>query len=105
MAVVLGIDMSKVLKNGEFLDVAECTRQDIVERLDKLYQLGVRNIFPVHKFDNAFGGHLPDLTSGVGIGPVLYAGNLLETGHTIEFEECPEGTRSEEHTSELQSRP
>lgn len=92
LAVVLGIEMSKVLKCGEFLDVAECTRQDIVERLDKLYQLGVRNIFPVHKFDNAFGGHLPDLTSGVGIGPVLYAGNLLETGHTIEFEECPEGT-------------
>lgn len=92
MAVVLGIEMSKVMRCGEFMGVAECTAQDIVERLDQLYQLGVRNMFPVHKFDNAFAGHLPDLTSGIGIGPVLYAGNVLETGHMIEFEECPEGT-------------
>lgn len=92
LAVILGIEMSKVLKCGEFMGVPECTKQDIVERLDQLYQLGVRNIFPVHKFDNAFGGHLPDLSSGVGIGAVLYGGNLLETGHLVEFEECPEGT-------------
>ncbi|AZT82345.1 hypothetical protein EHN06_01630 [Marinobacter sp. NP-4(2019)] len=90
LAVVLGIEMSKVFKCGEFLGVAECTREDIVERLDQFYQLGVRNIFPVHKFDNAFGGHLPDLSTGIGIGPILYAGNLLETGHPVEFEECPE---------------
>ncbi|WP_228263771.1 amidohydrolase family protein [Marinobacter shengliensis] len=92
MAVVLGIEMSKVMRCGEFMGVPECTAQDIVERLDQLYQLGVRNMFPVHKFDNAFGGHLPDLSSGVGIGAVLYGGNLLETGHLVEFEECPEGT-------------
>ena len=90
LSVVLGIEMSKVFRCGEFLGIAECTREDIVERLDQLYQLGVRNIFPVHKFDNAFGGHLPDLSSGVGIGAVLYGGNLLETGHPIEFESCPE---------------
>ena len=92
LAVVLGVEMSKVLSCGEFLGIAECTRQDVVEGLDQLYQLGVRNIFPVHKFDNAFGGHLPDLSSGIGIGPVLAVGNMLETGHPIEFEECPEGT-------------
>ncbi|WP_417530835.1 hypothetical protein [Marinobacter lipolyticus] len=90
LAVVLGIEMSKVFKCGEFLGVAECTREEIVERLDQFYQLGVRNIFPVHKFDNAFGGHLPDLSTGIGIGPILYGGNLLETGHPVEFEECPE---------------
>ncbi|TNE97850.1 MAG: hypothetical protein EP328_05790 [Gammaproteobacteria bacterium] len=90
LAVVLGIEMSKVFRCGEFQGVAECTREEIVERLDKMYQLGVRNIFPVHKFDNAFGGHLPDLSSGVGIGAVLYGGNMLETGHPVEFEQCPE---------------
>jgi len=90
LAVVLGIEMSKVFKCGEFLGVAECTREEIVERLDQFYQLGVRNIFPVHKFDNAFGGHLPDLSTGIGIGAILYGGNLLETGHPVEFEECPE---------------
>lgn len=90
LAVVLGIEMSKVFRCGEFQGVAECTREEIVERLDKMYLLGVRNIFPVHKFDNAFGGHLPDLSSGVGIGAVLYGGNMLETGHPVEFEQCPE---------------
>ncbi|KAA1174358.1 hypothetical protein FWJ25_08965 [Marinobacter salinexigens] len=90
LAVVLGIEMSKVFRCGEFQGVAECTREEIVARLDQMYQLGVRNIFPVHKFDNAFGGHLPDLSTGIGIGAILYGGNLLETGHPVEFEQCPE---------------
>ena len=88
MAVILGVEASKVLNCGEFLGAPECTREQIVERLDRLYAMDVRSLFPVHKFDNAFGGHLPDLSSGIGIGPVLYAGNILETGHTIEFETC-----------------
>ncbi|WP_375177409.1 hypothetical protein [Marinobacter mobilis] len=91
LAVVLGVETSKVFNCGEFQGVAECTREQITERLDRLYGMGVRNLFPVHKFDNAFGGHLPDLSEGVGIGPVLYAGNLAETGHPVEFETCPEG--------------
>lgn len=90
MAVILGVEASKALNCGEFLDVAECNREEIVERLDRLYAMDVRSLFPVHKFDNAFGGHLPDLSDGIGIGAVLYGGNLLETGHTVEFEECPE---------------
>ncbi|TVP54078.1 MAG: hypothetical protein EA349_12415, partial [Halomonadaceae bacterium] len=74
----------------ELNGIPQCTREDLVQDLDLFYQLGVRNMFPVHKFDNAFGGHLPDLEEGIGIGPVLYAGNILSTGHPIEFEECPE---------------
>ncbi|SFL98558.1 membrane dipeptidase [Marinobacter zhejiangensis] len=89
LAVVLGVETSKVFNCGEFQGIAECTRDQIIERLDRLYAMGVRNLFPVHKFDNAFAGHLPDLSEGVGIGPVLYAGNLAETGHPIEFETCP----------------
>lgn len=89
MAVILGVETSKVFNCGEFQGQPECTREQIIERLDRLYDLGVRNVFPVHKFDNAFAGHLPDLSHGVGIGPVLYAGNLAETGHPIEFETCP----------------
>ena len=91
LAVILGVETSKVFNCGEFQGVAECTREQITERLDRLYGMGVRTLFPVHKFDNAFGGHLPDLSQGVGIGPVLYAGNLAETGHPIEFETCPAG--------------
>ena len=88
MAVVLGVEMSKVLNCGEFLDQPECTHEDIVERLDELESLGIRLVFPVHKFDNAFGGHLPH--SGFAIGTVLTVGNIAETGHPLELEECPE---------------
>lgn len=90
MAVILGVEASKALNCGEFLNAPECTREEIVERLDRLYAMDVRSLFPVHKFDNAFGGHLPDLSEGVGIGAVLYGGNLLETGHLVEFEDCPD---------------
>ncbi len=89
MAVLLGIEMSKVLNCGEYLDQPECSREELVERLDEMEALGVRLIFPVHKFDNAFSGHLPH--SGFALGPVLTAGNLAETGHPLEVEDCPEG--------------
>ncbi len=90
MAVILGVELSKVLNCGEFLGVAECSWDDVIERLDELEELGVRSLFPVHKFDNAFGGHLLDLGNPVGIAGVLYAGNLGETGHPIEYETCPD---------------
>lgn len=90
MAVVLGIEMSHPFGCREFNGVPQCTREQLVEDLDFFTRMGVRNMFPVHKFDNAFGGHLPDLSDGIGIGAILYGGNMLSTGHTIEFEECPE---------------
>ena len=37
MAVILGVEASKVLNCGEFLGAPECTREQIVERLDRLY--------------------------------------------------------------------
>lgn len=100
MAVILGVEMSKVLDCGEFQDSPECSREEIVRRLDRLYEADVRSLFPVHKFDNAFGGHLPDLTPGVGIGPVLSGGNLLETGHAVEYEECPDMARNGDSTGD-----
>ncbi|WP_341920966.1 hypothetical protein [Hydrocarboniphaga effusa] len=88
LAVVQGIEISKIFDCGEFLDVPECTREQIVERLDAAYAAGIRHIFPIHKFDNAFGGVVPD--EALGIGTILYVGNLAETGHPLEFEACPE---------------
>ncbi|HEY0975711.1 MAG TPA: hypothetical protein VGE57_14580 [Solimonas sp.] len=89
LAVVQGIEISKIFNCGEFLDQPECTREEIVERLDAAYAAGVRHIFPVHKFDNAFGGVYP--TESFGIGTILHGGNMIETGHLQEFEPCPEG--------------
>ena len=87
MAVVQGIETSKIFNCGEFLDIAECTPEEIIERLDAAHALGIRHIFPVHKFDNAFGGVYP--TESFGIGTILHAGNMIETGHLQEFEACP----------------
>ncbi|MDD9893464.1 MAG: membrane dipeptidase, partial [Gammaproteobacteria bacterium] len=91
MAVVLGVEMSKVMNCGEFQGVAQCTEDEIVQRLDTFQANGVASLFPVHKFDNAFGGHKPDLGNPAGIAGVLYAGNLGETGHPIEYETCADG--------------
>lgn len=88
MAVVFGIEISKLFNCGEFLDQPDCSREQLVERLDAAYRAGVRHIFPIHKFDNAFGGVVPD--EGFGNGTLIYAGNLAETGHLLEFEACPE---------------
>lgn len=87
LAVIEGIEISKIFNCGEFLDMAECTREELVERLDAAYRVGIRHIFPVHKFDNAFGGVYP--TESFGVGTILHAGNMIETGHLQEFEACP----------------
>ena len=88
MAIVQGIEISKLFNCGEFLGIPECTPEDVVERLDAAYALGIRHIFPIHKFDNAFGGVVPD--EGLGIGTVLYVGNIAETGTPLLYEQCPE---------------
>ena len=87
MAVLLGIEMSKGLNCGEFLGFSECSREVLAQNLDEVYDLGVRVYFPVHKFDNAFAGHLPH--SGFGLGTFLTVGNLVETLHPLEVEPCP----------------
>lgn len=103
MAVILGVEMSKVLNCGEFQGIPECSFEEIQQRLDVLAQWGVRSLYPVHKFDNAFGGHLLDLGNPVGIAGVLYAGNFGETGHPIEYETCPDdeygGTEDDQEPS------
>ncbi len=103
MAVVLGIEISKIFNCGEFLGMAECSTQEMTERLDAAYRVGIRHIFPIHKFDNAFGGVVPD--EAFGIGTVLYVGNLAETGHALEYEECPESFVSDSTGDENAPNP
>jgi microsomal dipeptidase-like Zn-dependent dipeptidase/catechol 2,3-dioxygenase-like lactoylglutathione lyase family enzyme len=51
MAVVLGIEVDAI---GNFYKSA--SEDDIVQEVDRLYDEGVRYIFPIHILDNAFGG-------------------------------------------------
>jgi microsomal dipeptidase-like Zn-dependent dipeptidase len=57
MAVVLGVE------HGELFDCRSsneaCTPDYIETQLDHLHELGIRSVFPLHRFDNAFGGTKP----------------------------------------------
>lgn len=85
MAVVLGIetsnlfDCTSVPKAG----LPVCDEDHVVAQLDHYHSLGVRALFPVHKYDNAF-------TPGDGDRAFIELGNFLNSGHWSNFtEECP----------------
>ncbi|MDQ3957762.1 MAG: hypothetical protein M3273_05510 [Actinomycetota bacterium] len=85
LAVVLGIEVSVPLDCGLTRDVPRCPEEEIDDRLDEVYDLGVRQMELVNKFDNAFTGVKGD---GGTIGPVVNAGNFLETGSFWRMDTC-----------------
>jgi hypothetical protein len=86
LAMVLGIEVSEVLDCGQFNGVPRCTTAQIDAELDRLHGIGVRSLFPVHKFDNALGGtHFDSGTTGV----LVNAGNKYATGRFWTAEHCP----------------
>ena len=92
LAVVLGIEVSVPLDCGEIMGMPQCDLTDVDSGLDEVYDLGVRQMELVNKFDNAFSGVAgDDGTTGV----VVNNGNKLETGHYWKMDTCEEG---EEHT-------
>lgn len=91
LAVVMGIENEKLFNCGEFLGQAECTEQDILTRLDEFYDLGIRSVFPLHIFDNAFGGtEISRFTKDAALMQVFNAGNIWETGHPFASTTCEE---------------
>src|SRR5690606_42109611 len=76
--VVMGVEVSIPFGCTMTLDIPSCDVAKITKGLDELHDLGVRQMELVNKFDNALAGVAGDVGA---IGP-----------------------RSEEHTSELQSR-
>lgn len=85
LAVVVGVENSELFGCREINDAPQCTRADIDAGLDELRAMGVSGLYPVHKFDNAFGGTRFD--SGV-TGAAVNVGNLLSTGHWWQATSC-----------------
>jgi microsomal dipeptidase-like Zn-dependent dipeptidase len=88
LAIVLGIEISNLFDC--FLTPPEgfeaCDEARVVAALDRYHELGVRVVFPVHKFDNAF-------APGDGSGGVIELGNFINSGHyNSKIEDCPMGT-------------
>jgi microsomal dipeptidase-like Zn-dependent dipeptidase len=98
LAVVLGVEVSEVLDCGRRGDTPLCDQRQIVTQLDELYDLGVRSLFPVHKFDNALGGTAFD--SG-GTGLLVNTGNKYATGEWWEAERCAPGAEADNAPTNL----
>ncbi|MGH0035372.1 MAG: hypothetical protein ACQGVK_10140 [Myxococcota bacterium] len=76
LAVILGIETSNLFDC--FLVPTEgtpaCSAEDVIAKLDAYHAAGVRAMFPVHKYDNAF-------SAGDGQKLFIELGNFVQTGH------------------------
>lgn len=86
MAVILGIETSDLFncrlvpRDGDPV----CNEAYVREQLDAYWERGVRVLFPVHKYDNAF-------SAGDGDRAFIELGNFLNSGHWSNFvEDCPD---------------
>jgi microsomal dipeptidase-like Zn-dependent dipeptidase len=85
LAVVLGIEVSNLFdcfsvpREGYPI----CDEAFLVSQIERYHELGVRALFPVHKYDNAFG-------AGDGHRTVSEFGNFANSGHWSSFTlDCP----------------
>lgn len=85
LAVVLGIETSEIFGCGGSAAAPRCDRAQIVRGLDEIEAMGVASLFPIHKFDNAFGGVRFD---GGSFGAVINVANLKQTGQFWQIEAC-----------------
>jgi hypothetical protein len=85
LAVVPGIEVSKLFDCGIYNDQPECDRAQIDRQLAEVYRLGVRQMELINKFDNALGGVAGD---GGTTGVVTNSGNRYETGRYWELDHC-----------------
>ena len=84
LAVVLGVEYN-TLFDCRVGQEAKCTAEYVDEELDKLYDLGIRSVYPIHRFDNAFGG--TRIQGGTG-GAYMNLTNKMNTGdidHVIDL--------------------
>lgn len=107
LAVVLGAE------HGTLFDCTDgnnnCDEAYVDEKLDQVHAMGVRSIFPLHRFDNAFGGTKPSGGSGgswmhlTGMMTTTKMDHILDLidptkllfktigGHYWDMDACPEG--------------
>jgi hypothetical protein len=86
LAVIEGIEVSRIFGCGENSDVPQCDESQIDAGLKEVHALGVRTFFPIHEFDNAFGG--TKMIAGE-IGAIVNVGNRDETGSFWTLQPCP----------------
>lgn len=80
LPVIVGIEVSELFNCG--LSDPVCTPQYIDAQLDVVKNKGVVALFPLHRFDNQFGGS--ELADGF-----INIGQGLSTGYFFQTEACP----------------
>ena len=88
LAVIMGVETSQPFDCLYRDGVEQCSFEQIDQGLQELWDLGVRSLFPVHKFDNAFGGTAMD-NGNTGI--LVNIGNKWMTQRWWRAESRPEG--------------
>jgi hypothetical protein len=86
LAVIEGIEVSRIFGCGETNGVPQCNEQQVDAGLKQVRDLGVRTFFPIHEFNNAFGG--TKMIAG-DLGLLINAGNRQETGSFFTLQPCP----------------
>lgn len=86
LAVFMGIEVSELFDCGI---QTTCTRQKIEDQLQEVYALGIRGLFPTHRFDNQIGGSEIE-------GGFLNAGQWLSAGYLFDTKECNAETQGAE---------
>ena len=89
LAVVLGIEVSRLFdcRLIAATGTSTCSEEQIDQRLDAVYDMGVRQMEMVNKFDNALSGVTGDSDA---TGVIVNGGNFLETGGFWQMRTCPE---------------
>ncbi|HYF28124.1 MAG TPA: Coagulation factor 5/8 type domain-containing protein [Baekduia sp.] len=85
LAVVLGIEVSRLFECGVINDAPQCTAEEVDRRLDEVHRMGVRGMELVNKFDNAFSGVAGD--AGM-TGVLVNAANFATTGSFWNMQTC-----------------
>ena len=86
LAVVLGIEVSTLFDCGLKAD-QDCTKKKIDDGLAEIYDMGVRQMELVNKFDSGLSGVTGDAGD---TGLVVNQGNFEETGSYWRMDTCPE---------------
>jgi microsomal dipeptidase-like Zn-dependent dipeptidase len=86
LAIILGIEIENPFNcfRNPRKGTEPCTKEYVQQRLDHYYKKGLRALFPVHKFSNAFG-------TGDGTAGILELGDFLNTnGEWRDYVSCDE---------------
>ncbi len=86
LAVILGIETANLFDcfSVPRAGFPTCDEAFMREQLDRYHALGVRAVFPVHKYDNGF-------SAGDGNRSFIELGNFVNTGHWSSFtDDCPD---------------